>query len=75
MAAGVQRASTGIADPRKADLAFAVSVSLLIFFGVRFSRSGKVMPAGIVSVCRDCSSRSRMHSLLIEKRCWRNLAV
>ncbi|KAI9303080.1 transmembrane proteins 14C-domain-containing protein [Cunninghamella echinulata] len=37
-------------DPRNVGLSLAVSLLLLIVMGIRFSKSGKFMPAGLVSL-------------------------
>ncbi|KAI8074900.1 transmembrane protein 14C-like protein [Gongronella butleri] len=37
-------------DPRNVAFSFVVCLALLIVMGVRFSKSGKFMPAGLVSV-------------------------
>ncbi|CAO3652924.1 unnamed protein product [Cunninghamella blakesleeana] len=37
-------------DPRNVGLSFVVSLLLLIVMGIRFSKSGKFMPAGLVSL-------------------------
>ncbi|KAL1919494.1 uncharacterized protein VTP21DRAFT_2187 [Calcarisporiella thermophila] len=37
-------------NPRQAHMAFALSVLLLVIMGLRFSKSGKFMPAGLVAI-------------------------
>ncbi|RUS30061.1 transmembrane protein 14C-like protein [Jimgerdemannia flammicorona] len=39
-------------NPKNVTLALAVSVALLLVMGFRFSKSGKFMPAGLVSLLR-----------------------